>query len=372
MPELTEASIRELAGFRSSDHPVVSCYLDVDGRRQVRAKDYQLTLDSMARRVAVEHAEFDLGPDLQRLTRHVGKGIDRHGVRGLAMFSCASKGLWEVVPLPVPVASRIAINQSPMIGPLEAIVRDLEPLAVLLVDRQRARLFRLHFGEVIERSNLFEALPRDYDRRDDAGRGSREREQHHVDELAMQHLRHAADAVFRLHQETGFGHLTVGATDDVFAAFEPLLHPYVRERMAPRLHIAVTASESEIVRAALEVERQVERTRETALVGRLRDAIGSSSRGVAGLAPVLHALGEKRVATLLVSNGYVESGWQCACGALARKGPTCPVDGATMQRTDDVVSDAIDAALLEGARIEMCEGNADLDVLGRIGALLRY
>ena len=34
--------------------------------------------------------------------------------------------------------------------------------------------------------------------------------------------------------------------------------------------------------------------------------------------------------------------------------------------------DAIDAALLEGARVEMCEGNADLDVLGRVGALLRY
>lgn len=372
MPVLTEASIRELAGFRSPDHPVVSCYLDIDGRRQVRAQDYRRTLDSMARRAAADHASFDLSTDLERLSAHVGNGIDRHGVRGLAMFSCAAEGLWQVVPLPVPVASRIAVNQSPMVGPLEALVQELEPLAVLLVDRQRARLFRLHFGEVIERSSLFEALPREVDRRDDAGRGAREREQHHADELAMQHLRHAADAVFHLYQETGFGHLTIGATDEVHASIEHLLHPYVRERLAPRLPVAVTASEPEIVRAALEIEREVERRREVAIVEKLRDAVGSGRKGVAGMVPVLDALNEKKVATLLVSNGFAESGWQCRCGALAAKGPTCPIDGQEMERTEDVVSDAIDAALLEGARVEMCEGIADLDVLGRIGALLRY
>lgn len=372
MPVLTEASIRQLAGFRSPDHPVVSCYLDIDGRRQVRAKDYQRTFESMAQRVTLDHAGVDLSRDLERFSRHVHAGVDRHGVRGLAMFSCAAKGLWEVVPLPVPVASRITVNQSPVVGPLEAIVHELEPLAVLLVDRQRARMFVLDLGEVIERSNLFEALPRDYDRRDDAGRGTREREQHHVDELAMQHLRHTADAVFRLHQETGFGHLTIGATDDVHAAFVPVLHPYVRDRLAPRLHAPVGASEAEIVRAALDVERRVERDREELVVARWRDALGVGRKAVAGLGPVLSALGERKVATLLVSNGFIEGGWRCTCGALAVKGPRCPVDGAEMERTADVVSDAVDAALMEGARVEMCEGNADLDVHGRIGALLRY
>ena len=372
MPVLTEASIRDLAVFRSVDAPVVSCYLDVDGRRQVRVQDYRRTLESMARQVASEHDGHDLSADLERMTAHVRAGIDRHGVRGLAMFSCVSKGLWEVVPLPVPIASRITVNQSPAVGPLEAIVHELEPLAVLLVDRQRARMFRLHFGEVIERSNLFEALPREYDRRDDAGRGSREREQHHVDELALQHLRHAADAVFHQFQEHGFGHLAIGATDEVYAAIEHLLHPYLRERLAPRLHVAVTAPESEVVAAALAVEREVERRREAALVQRLRDAAGASAKGVAGLDGVLAALAEQRVATLLVSNGFVESGWQCPCGVLARKGPRCPVDGLEMQRTGDVVSDAIDVALRQGARVEMCENNADLDVLGRIGALLRF
>ena len=41
-------------------------------------------------------------------------------------------------------------------------------------------------------------------------------------------------------------------------------------------------------------------------------------------------------------------------------------------RVTDVVEDAIEEALTQGVPVTICVGNADLDVLGRIGALLRY
>jgi peptide subunit release factor 1 (eRF1) len=88
---------------------------------------------------------------------------------------------------------------------------------------------------------------------------------------------------------------------------------------------------------------------------------------------VLAALAERRVGTLLLSQGFSEGGWRCpTCDNLFAKGPTCPVDGATMVHLDDVVEEAVQQALAQGARVEVCIGNADLDVLGRIGALLRY
>jgi hypothetical protein len=43
-----------------------------------------------------------------------------------------------------------------------------------------------------------------------------------------------------------------------------------------------------------------------------------------------------------------------------------------MVAVDDVVEEAVEAALAQSCRVEICVGNADLDVLGRIGALLRY
>jgi hypothetical protein len=76
---------------------------------------------------------------------------------------------------------------------------------------------------------------------------------------------------------------------------------------------------------------------------------------------------------LLVSEGYVEDGWRCPeSGALAVVGPASPVTGRPMDRVDDVVEEAVDLALANGTRAEVCVDNADLDCLGRIGALLRY
>ena len=43
-----------------------------------------------------------------------------------------------------------------------------------------------------------------------------------------------------------------------------------------------------------------------------------------------------------------------------------------MTVVDDVIEEAIEEALAQSCDVEICEGNADLDVLGRIGALLRY
>jgi hypothetical protein len=43
-----------------------------------------------------------------------------------------------------------------------------------------------------------------------------------------------------------------------------------------------------------------------------------------------------------------------------------------MDRVDDVVEEAIESALAQSCRVALCDGSADLDVMGRIGALLRF
>lgn len=368
MAPITEAAVKELASFRSTDAPVVSCYLDVDGRRQLTWQSVERQFERLTRDVA------DGSGDVDRIADFLKGGLDRSGVRGLAVFSCEAHDLWEIVALPVPVHPQLHVNQAPAVAQLEAIVQELEPLGLLLVDRQRTRMFVYHLGELVDRTEVFEQLPRnELDRHDEADRGGDTKAQHHLDEATNQHLRHAVHAAFRLFQDHGYAHLAIGGPEELLGSVESMLHPYLRERFCGRVAIAAGASEAEVLEAALQVERDIERRKEADAVARLRDAVGADNRGVAGLAPTLSALAERRVATLLVSQGYSEVGWLCpACDNLFAKGPTCPVDGAEMERHDDIVEEAVQHALRQGARIEVCVGNADLDVLGRIGALLRY
>jgi peptide chain release factor subunit 1 len=369
---LTVEAVRELTGVKGTDAPVTSCYLDVDGARWVRHQDYETQLASMIRQLKErpEAKSRSVLEDLKRIEDHVRK-LNRSGVRGVAMFSCSSQGFWQAIELPVPVRSHLVTNHTAHVRQLESILDEYERFCVLLADRQRARLFVFELGQLKERSELYEALPRQEDKIGDADRGVKDHE--HASEAARQHLRHTAAAAFSLYQERPFDHLIIGAPDELTHELEKEMHSYLRERIAARLGIAVNSNVADVRQAALDVEATIERRKEAALVKKLRDAVGEGNGGVAGLKATLKALVERRVDTLLISDGYEAPGWRChACNYVGEKGRACPVCGTAMAQVDDVIEEAIEEAMAQKCRVELCKENADLDVMGQIGALLRF
>ena len=375
MVAITEDDIRTLAAFKGEDAPVTSVYLDVDGGRHVRFQDVIRSADAMLKDVLQKHdGHPSVAADLQRVQELVRGGIDRSRTRGLAVFSCSAHDFWRVIELPVAVRDQVVVNHSPYVRQLEVVVDEYERFGLLLADKQRARVFVYELGEVVESTELTDPLPRRDDEGHSSDRGSRrDQTQNHESALVHQHLRHAADAAFRMFQDRGFERLIIGASEEIAKELQSLLHPYLQERVEARCNIAVNASVEQIRTAALEVEAEVERRKEAELVGRLRDAVGAGNRGVAGLDDTLKALVERRVDTLLVSNGYAHPGWRCpSCEHICRVGRLCPACRTEMHAVDDVVEEAVEEALAQSCEVEICMGNADLDVLGSIGALLRY
>jgi peptide chain release factor subunit 1 len=375
---ISEDRIRALAGHRGSC-VVTSCYLDVDGRRHPRHVDYETQLDHLVRQGREKAAGFGpevarcVAADLDRIVDWVRSGFDRSRVRGLAFFSCAADGLFEVVESPLPIRNGVVVNHTAHVRPLESILQAYERFAVVLVDRQRARLFRFELGELTEHTEVFDAVPRGGDQAGHPARGSRGAAvQRHSDEVAHRHLKHAAEVTFSELRCRPVDHLILGGPHEIVVDFEGLLHPWIRERVADRLAISATAGPDEVRQASLAVEAAVARRSEATLVERLRNAVGAGG-GVAGLEPTLAALVERRVDVLLVSDGYETEGWRCrSCRYLGPLGRRCPVCANSMDLVDDVVEEAVEEALANKCRVQMVRENADLDVLGRIGALLRF
>ena len=366
---INESRIRDLAGFKGEDGPVTSVYLDVDGRRRIRARDVEMALDRMIRPVR-ERESASVCADLDRIEAHVKAGIDRSHVRGLAIFACSPHDFWEVVELAVPVPDRLVVNHSPYVRELETLVAQHEKFAVLLVDRQQARLSVFQQGVLEQKGEHTDYLPR-HD--DDGGQLGKDQVAGHAGAAAQRHLRHAASAALALHQDEGFDHFVLCGPDEVTAEVERDLHAYLRERLVARIPLAVHASDDEIRQAVEDVEGGVERAREAAAVARLRQAVGAGTTGAGGLDAVLAALVARRVDTLIVSEGFVAPGWRCpSCNWVGTMGRRCPLCVADMEQVDDVVEEAVEEALAQACKVVVCRENADLDVLGRIGALLRY
>ena len=105
MVALTKDTIRILAAFQSADAPVVSLYLDVDGRHRPRPQEYERQLDRMVRDAM---SSFDggrpAGEPLDVLSgfleadeahgRPVGVAIDKRGA--LLVADDVGNTIWRV------------------------------------------------------------------------------------------------------------------------------------------------------------------------------------------------------------------------------------------------------------------------------------
>jgi peptide subunit release factor 1 (eRF1) len=78
---------------------------------------------------------------------------------------------------------------------------------------------------------------------------------------------------------------------------------------------------------------------------------------------------------LIYADGIRSHGFECpSCSALfALEGHPCPICGAKLEATNDVVERAVENAFRKGAAIEVVKGEASetLKDAGGIGALLK-
>ena len=72
----------------------------------------------------------------------------------MAVFSCAPEGFLRAFSLALPVASRVRINNQPHVKPLADLLDSYGGYGVVLVDKQGARLFSFHLGELQEQEGL--------------------------------------------------------------------------------------------------------------------------------------------------------------------------------------------------------------------------
>ncbi len=374
MTELDHTLLRKLAEWNPEGVPVTSLYLTVDGRRYPRRSDYEVRLEELLREARAraadlpEEAARSVEGDLAAMASFVRERFERGDTRGLALFSASAAGLWEAIRLPRPVRDRVVLGPRADVRMLEALLETYETTCVALTDYEKARVFLSSLGRVEEVRDLVDEVPG----RHDQGGWSQMRMQRHVDDHRTQHLKRVADLLFRLFQEQGFEHLVLAGPGEAHRELEGLLHEYLRRRVRAHVALPMTATTEDVRSRTVEIEEELERERERALVDRLAEAV-PLGRGVAGLEATLEALGEGRVGTLLVGLDHAAPGGACeACGRLATRASACPTCGAPMREVPDVVEVAVASCYEQGCRVETLTADPRLDELGGIAALLRF
>lgn len=369
--------VRTLAEFTSRDDLVASLYLDVDGRTHPRKSDYEAKMAPLQRTAEREirarsmdrSAKSHAVADVRRAIDWVRGDFRRKSTRGIAVFSCAQRDLFTAISLPHSVKDRLVVNHSPYIRPLNALLSEYHRYGLILLGRKTSRLFVFYMGALVEAEQ--EVIDEVHGRHEQGG-WSQARFSRHIEAEVGRHLKSTAAAASAVFSHAQVEKVLIGAQKNLAHELEKALLPELRKKVVARVSLPQNAGIAEIRKTVETAEEEIEHADDAKLVDQLRAGVGRGT-AVSGLAGTLAALDQGRVEILIVSRGYAAQGWRCQeCGWLAAIGPACPICEVRMVRVDEVVEEAIEETIARGRRAELVTANSDLDVMGRIGALLRF
>jgi peptide chain release factor subunit 1 len=345
---ITRGRLRRLTDVHPARGRVLSVFLNLDPTEfatpAARSTAITSVMTEAAHRVEqadeLTHEEREaLKADLERVRQALSASdIAGNGTRAVAVYACGPEKLLEVVALRRSVESGAVVDRTPHVEPLVADA-DHERWCVVLVNRRNARFFVGDPHDLEETDRVEDDVHRQHDQ----GGWSQANYQRSVEKEKADHLVRVAEVAFGAYKRRGFDRLLVGAPEELVRELEHKLHPYLRERIAGRLHLDVDNSSLEDVRgAAKQAIEDWARRCERQELDRLIEGVGRGGRGVAGRKDVQAALDEARVAVLLVAEGF---------------------EGAEPE---------IEKAIEQSARVIVVRHHDDLVPLGGIGAVLRY
>ncbi|MCW2953559.1 MAG: hypothetical protein JWQ48_2729 [Conexibacter sp.] len=379
--DLDQALLRRLAALRADRGKVLSIYLDLDpasfGTQPARSSQISSLIDEADRRAResdLPHAErIALREDVARVREFLRGDFSAKGAHALALFACGPAGLFEALRLPTSTASAVVINDKAWLDPL--IGHDRCRRALALINRRTFRLFADgptgQLEEVVATSD-------DVHGQHDQGGWSQPRYQRSVEEDVRDHIKRSMQALAAFHREHPIDLLAVAVVPERWSEVERGLAPELRDRCLGRFDVDVEhAGPDEALAAARPLFDAAEERRVAQLLERLHERLArNGDRAAAGLEPVLTALDEQRVESLLYESGFHAPGVACLnCGWIgpeASSGDVCPACGHRPERHENVLEDAISSALLQSARVVTLRDRPELGPLGGIAALLRF
>jgi peptide chain release factor subunit 1 len=365
---LSENDLRELLEY-SSKSAVLSVYLNTEPSAGNR--------DAHRRRLRSMLKEVDLPEDVSVVQDYFNHEFDWTG-RSVAVFSCASEDFFRAYPLAIPVRSRVRVSDRPHVKPLADLLDAYGGYGVALVDKQGARLFYFHLGELREQEGVLGESVRHTKRgggsQAPGRRGGSAGQTNYVEEVAERNIKDSAEFASRFFAENNVRRILLGGTEDNLSVFRAQLPKTWQSLVVGTFPMSMTASQNEVLERAMEVGQEAEKRREAKLAETVVTNAAKGRAGVVRLEDTLGAVHQGRVQTLVIQEGLRLPGFRCqGCGYITSKEMgACPFCGGHFEDIPDAVELAVYRVMQSGGEVEVLHDNSVLCDYECIGALLRY
>jgi peptide subunit release factor 1 (eRF1) len=242
--------------------------------------------------------------DIQRILSVVNEMQGDHRLTKV-IFACKSLAIWREYDLAGDYATRLEIGNSFAIAPLAAEEQSRKRYAIVLADRNNARLLLLESRQLTEQSEAFEEEDREKIRTTGARKSVHlERKK---EESAREHFTTIANRLLHFREHGDFDYLLVGCRDEMWPEIEAELHDELKRVFVGRFRLdPALASHEEIAQLAQSVIDGRDRDFEANIVEKIMGGALSERLGATGLESVMDALEKGEVRTLVWTTAKID------------------------------------------------------------------
>ncbi len=375
---ITREQIRELAEFQNEKSCAVSFYFQPSTPRNKAHKEDTILIKDLARE-ALRNLESKgrkdcARADIDRVLR-LSSELRSNGTHGKAIFACSEQNLWREYDLePTLPGTQLFIDRHFHLKPLAHLLGAVPLLAIVLVDRHRARIFDLRLGELTEREDLFHPLSR-RGRSDGFAGYDGGHAQRRVEDEVRQHFKNVADTLKDLLDKGVFEKWILACQDTHRSMLDPQLHPYVAQRLIGQFNADVGhVTRDDIRNHAQQILDRWQNDRRRELAAQALSQARSNGRGATGLRRVLRSLELGEIQALLIGENFQAHAVECTgCGHIdAHLVSFCPVCGRATEEVVDVGEAILPWVIRRDIELFYVKGDPEFDKVGNIAALLRY
>lgn len=369
--------LHELQRFPSGTN-ILSVYLDTSPAR-LPTRDYLVALRDGCKAVRAglpgteEAGSFLL---FDRAVAAVERVLAMPGLiesPAMALFAPAGGDEALAAVVPIPTVDRVTWGEHPVLEPLEEALDEHERIAVVLFDKERARLISIYLGKIEETLEIADVVPGKQATGDWFGLAQKRYARHH-EQMVLHHAKRTIRLATTQLRRLAYDRLFVGGPDEAISVLLDQLPTPLRTRLAGTLSLELFASDDEVLHAALAAAERAERADELTAIN---DLVETRMERHVRLGPesTFGALHEARVQRLFVVRDHALAGARCqTCGRLTTMVGLCPACAGETAPVDDLLELALTQAREQGARVEFVEGEAAtiLRSHGSLAARVRY
>jgi peptide subunit release factor 1 (eRF1) len=364
---IKQEQLQELLSYKGDK--VLSLYLDTDCATESK-ETIKLQVRGMIKEMKLSQEK-----GAEAIEKYLDHSYD-WSQPGLAIFTSADGTFFRDYPTAVSFRNRLRLGNKPYVKPLAHLMDHYAHYGVIMVDRVGARFFEYHLGELQSSEGY---MGEDVQKLKKGGGSSAVGVRggsggaRHEEEVVQRNLRESAAAASNFFANKPIRRLFLGGTAETVGQFSDLLPKQLQSCLAGTFAMDMNAGEHEVRQATLDLLAKANNEREQKLVQAMVTTYAKGGNAVVGLDDTLQAISEKRVQSLIISDGFRTPGYvhpesDFVTANLARS----PLSDQDMTEVDDVVDAAVALTMNQGGHVEIISNNPELEGAGRIGAILRY